>query len=322
MKIGFGCFAPQGWRGDLAEVEVPHVARSLRDVTLLCEKKGFDSVWVYDHFIPYPTPSFQPCMECWVTLSHLSSITSRVMLGQLVTCNSYRSPSLLAKMAATLDVLSGGRLMFGVGAGWYDKEYEMYGFPFHKPSIRIGMLREALRVITGMWRSDRFTFEGKYYHIRDVICNPKPLQKPHPQIVVGGQGEQLTLKLAAEYADIANLGSLSLEEFAHKSEVLKGHCEKVGREYEQIQRSLRMDVVIEEKERIALEKAEGVRKVQRPDWNLERYLGQNIVGSPEECARRIGEYVDLGATYFQLYFPDMVKLKPIQLFSDSVLPKF
>lgn len=196
-KIRFGAILP------LNQVNFTN----LKSEALECEKLGFHAIWLSDHFFPFPLygASSMPRLECWTSLSGLASVTKKLRLGTLVLCNSYREPSVLAKMASTLDNISNGRLEFGIGAGWFEAEYRAYGIPFENAPVRISRLREGIQVIKKMWTEENPRFEGKYYTIRDAFCNPKPVQEPHPPIWIGGSGEKLLLRVVAEFADGCNV---------------------------------------------------------------------------------------------------------------------
>src|SRR3954464_8309550 len=186
MAVKFGLFLPQGWRLDLVSIKDPiEKYESMTRVALEAEKLGFDSVWVYDHFHTVPTPELETTFECWTSTAALARDTSRIRIGQMVTCNSYRNPALLAKIASTVDVLSHGRLDFGIGAGWYEHEYNAYGYPYPDGPERLRMLGEALQIIHAMWKEDYATFEGQHYQVRGAINEPKGVQKPHIPIWVG-----------------------------------------------------------------------------------------------------------------------------------------
>ena len=165
---------------------------SIRSLAAAGEELQYDSIWLGDHFFY----SEQPFLECWTTLSALSCATKKIKLGTQVLCNSYRHPPLVAKMAATLDVISGGRLILGLGAGWHKREYEAYGIPFRRDGIRVSRLEEAVKVIKKMWTQPATTFKGKHYVVKDARCEPKPIQKPHPPIWIGGNGNRI-LRIAA-----------------------------------------------------------------------------------------------------------------------------
>ena len=186
------------------------------------QEAGYDAVWLYDHFHTVPTPQLEAVFECWTSMAALARDTSTIRLGQMVTCNSYRPPSLLAKMASCIDVMSHGRLILGIGAGWYRHEYEAYGYEYPDTPDRLRMLRESLQVIKAMWTQDEATFDGRFYRIRGAVNEPKPVQKPHPPIWIGGAGEKVTLKLVAQFGDACNFNA-DVETVRHKLEVLRQH---------------------------------------------------------------------------------------------------
>jgi len=203
------------------------------------EAHGF--VWfdLMDHMIqiaPGVGEADDPFMEGWTTLAALAAVTQKIRLGTMVTSVSYRNPALLAKMAATVDVISRGRLTLSIGAGWYDAEYHQYGWDFPSAAVRIHQLEEAVQLIKAMWTQPRASFSGRYFHIQDAILEPKPLQKPHPPILIGGSGEQLTLRVVARHADACNLFG-NPQEVAQKLEVLRRHCDHEGRDYDEIERT-------------------------------------------------------------------------------------
>src|SRR3954453_16059588 len=184
--VKFGVITPQGWRLDLVNIKDPidkyeHMTRFAQEL----ERLKYDSVWVYDHFHTVPTPELETNFECWISTAALARDTSTIRIGQMVTCNNYRPPALLAKMASTVDVLSHGRLDFGIGAGWYEDEYRAYGYPFPDGPERLRMLGEALQIFHAMWKEPSATFEGKNYQVRGAINEPKGVQKPHPPIWIG-----------------------------------------------------------------------------------------------------------------------------------------
>jgi len=289
--------------------------QEIKEIVKQCESLGFNSVWLYDHLYPL-TPSIQKSvLECWITLASLAVETDTIRLGSLVTCNLFRHPSLLAKMSATLDVISKGRLEFGIGAGWCEEECAAYGIPFPKAGIRINQLREAVQVIKKMWIEDETSFEGKYYAIKKAICYPKPLQKPHPPIWVGGKGERL-LKVAVRSGSACNLPWCTTEQFKQKLAYIRKCCISHGREPGTLIVSLYFDILIganknEVEEKLLKFKWEGV--------SHEQYRSVNIVGTPSECVDRITQYKDIGATYFVVNFPDIAKPDSLKLFADKVL---
>jgi alkanesulfonate monooxygenase SsuD/methylene tetrahydromethanopterin reductase-like flavin-dependent oxidoreductase (luciferase family) len=265
----------------------------VKNLALTAENLGYHSIFSNDHLVRGEGGYI---LEGWTVLSALAAITTRIRLGNLVLCNAFRYPQLLAKMSSTLDVISCGRFELGIGSGWLADEFTEYSIPFPKPAVRIAQLREALEVIKLMWTLDRASYQGKYYALQDAICEPKPVQKPYPPILVGGGGEQLTLKVVAECGDICNFGG-SPEAYAHKLDVLKQHCERVGRSFDEIELSWTGDFTIAMSKE-ALEKK--IQMIKPKHMALEDYLQANIVGTPEACLRKVEEYLDLGVTYFTI----------------------
>src|SRR4029450_7623552 len=202
-------------------------------VAQTADETGFASIWLCDHFHTIPQPSQEVTFECWTSTAALARDTKRVRVGQLVTCNGYRNPALLAKMASTVDVLSHGRLNFGIGAGWYEHEFRAYGYDYPDAPERLRRLREAVQVILAMWTQEEAVFEGADYQVRGAINQPKGVQQPHIPLLIGGGGERVTLKLVAQYGDACNVSG-DLETIKHKFAGLKKHCETVGRDYDSI----------------------------------------------------------------------------------------
>src|SRR5438034_7629504 len=205
------------------------------------EADGIQSIehaWAFDHFIPLGPDPTGPQLEGWTLLSALAARTERLRIGLMVTGNIYRHPAVLAKMGATVDAISHGRLDFGIGAGWNELECSMYGIPLYAPGERIRRLGEACEVVKRLWTETVANFDGKYYQLKDARCEPKPVQKPYPPFVIGGSGEQLTLRVVAQYANIWNFAGGSVDTFRHKIEVLEGHCAAIGRDPSTIERSI------------------------------------------------------------------------------------
>ena len=246
--ITFGAFVPQGWKTELVGIDGAEAkwAKAV-EIAELAERLGYDSIWVYDHFHNVPVPAHEAVFECWTTLAALSQRTSRVRLGQMVGCAAYRNPGLLAKITSNIDVISGGRLDWGIGAGWYDHEFRGYGYEFLPARDRIAMLRETVEVVRSLWTEPDTTYTGKWFRLEGAQCDPKPLQRPHPPILIGGSGEQLTLRVVARLADRANFGG-NPEEFAHKCDVLRRHCDAVGRDYDQIEKTWSPEIFVRETE--------------------------------------------------------------------------
>jgi F420-dependent oxidoreductase-like protein len=314
----FGVFMPQGWKMELVDVvgdaEKWNVAV---DVALKAEQLGFHSIWVYDHFHNVPRPAHEAVFECWTTMAAISQRTSRIRLGQMVGCNSYRNPGLLAKITSTLDVISGGRLEWGIGAGWYENEYRGYGYEFPKPKDRIGMLRESVEIVKSMWTNVETTYDGKYYRTVRANCDPKPLQKPTPPVWIGGGGEQLTLRVVAEHADCSNFGGKP-EEWARKREILKGHCAAVGRDESEIRKTWSPEVFIRSTERELAERTKGGL------WgdSVDNWRDNNLVGTPEQVAEKIATYVKLGCSGFIPWCADYPDTETMELLATRVMPEF
>ena len=201
-----------------------------------------EHAWLFDHFMPLGPDPTGPCLEGWTLLAALTARTTRLRLGIMVTGNTYRHPTVLANMGATVDLISRGRLDFGIGAGWNELEHSAYGIPLYAPGERIRRLGEACEVIRRMWTETAPDFSGTYYQIAGARCEPKPLQRPYPPFVIGGGGERLTLRVVAQYADIWNMAGGTIEDFQHKSAILDGHCAAVGRDPATIARSIQIAV--------------------------------------------------------------------------------
>lgn len=286
----FGVFVPQGWRGELAGVGDPaeQWALTLRTARL-AEELGFDSLWVYDHVHNVPVPSNETVFECWTTVAALAASTSRIRLGQMVSCVAYRNPALLAKIASTVDVISGGRLELGLGAGWYDQEFQAYGFEFPPAKERIGLLAETVEVLERMWSDAETTYDGRYVKLDRAQCDPKPLQDPHPPVWIGGGGEQLTLRVVARHADRSNFGG-NPQEWAHKRDVLRSHCAAIGRDPDEITMTWSPEVHIRETEQEILD--DGSRSLWGEEFGSWR--AGNLVGTPEQVCEKLATYRDLG----------------------------
>jgi F420-dependent oxidoreductase-like protein len=321
----FGCFVPQGWRLDLAGIETDQHWPTMSGVASAIESTGFESLWVYDHFHTVPVPTQEPTYEAWTMMAALATVTDTVRLGQMCTANGYRSPAYLAKVAASVDVISGGRLEMGIGAGWYEDEYDGYGYPFPKPSVRIGELDEAVQIMKAMWTEDEVHFEGKHYRLDGAICRPKPIQEPHIPLWVAGGGEQLTLRIAAKYAAYTNFADTP-DEFAAKSEILRGHCEAVGRDFGEIVRTTNLNTVCAPTE---------AEVEQRLDWIRDHYAAllpieraekirvafSHMAGTPEQLVEKLQAWEAVGMSYSIHYFAEAAYDRSgIELFAREVIP--
>ena len=317
--LKLGVFVPQGWRMDLADVPNPiekyeTMSRCAREA----EQAGFDAVWLYDHFHTVPTPQIESVFECWTSMAGLARDTKTIRLGQMVTCNGYRPPSLLAKMASCIDVMSRGRLILGIGAGWYQHEYEAYGYQYPDTPERLRMLRESLQVIKAMWTEEHATFDGRYYHVRGAINEPKPVQKPHPPIWIGGGGEKVTLKLVAQYGDACNFNA-DVETVRHKLEVLREHCETVGRDYDSVLKTLEFYTILGESREIDRVVADAALRSGQDESFIRSW--HPLHGDADRIAGIIQSYADVGIQYFIVNLPNAFEGGVIARFAEEVFPR-
>ncbi len=310
-KLKFGVFLP--FYAFQAKEPKEHFSL-IRDLVLECERLGYNSVWLDDHLMF----NDWPILECWTTLSALSSLTSRIRLGTMVSCNGHRNPALLAKMAATLDVLSNGRLELGIGAGTQETEHTAYGFGFPPSNVRIERLSEALEVIRHLWTQEKANYQGKHYKLKDAVCYPKPMQKPYPPITVGGSSELIMRKATAPYADRFDWGYMpSIEAYKCKLAILENQCKAIGRNFSEIERSCWPggQVLIAEDQR---ELGKKVSERKPADVSLEAFKKTTLIGTPDECLKQLRVYVDLDVTYFMLFFADLPSLDGLRLFAEKV----
>jgi F420-dependent oxidoreductase-like protein len=212
----------------------------LRGIWRLADESGFDHVWGFDHLNPIFSDHAGPIFEGMSLLAAMAEATSRVRIGLMVAGNTYRHPAVMAKMATTIDHLSGGRLEFGIGAAWADFEHTTLGIPFYTTGQRIRRLGEACTVFRKLWTEETADFDGRYYKLAGALHSPKPLQKPYPPIWIGGSGEQLTLRVVAEHADVWNAAGGSADQLQHKVRVLEEHCAAIGRDPAEIRRSVQV----------------------------------------------------------------------------------
>ena len=307
----FGVYLPQ------ANVDFSTV----KNITIECERLGFDSAWLSDHLMALGSPE-DSILECWTTLSALAAATERIRMGTLVLCNSFRHPPVLAKMAATLDYISDGRLDFGIGAGWFRPEYEAYGIPFPKASVRISQLAESLEVIKRMWMEEKATFHGQYYDVKEAVCNPRPVQRPHPPVWVGVMiGKRRMFDIVARYADGWTISSLYLptpDGYERQLEALETYCTAQGRSLEGVRKALGVGCVIAEDEERLERKLERF-KPGRVSVDVYQTVQPRLTGTPDELVGRFREYVDVGVTHFLLNFPDVTDVETLRLFSESVI---
>ncbi len=322
QRVRFGLFVPQGWILDLVDIEDPvEQFETMSRVARAAERLGFDSIWLFDHFHTYHRPVLETTFEAWTSTAALARDTSRIRIGQMVTCNGYRNPALLAKMASTVDVLSHGRLEFGIGAGWYEHEYDAYGYPFPPVVDRLRMLDEALQVIHAMWSQPHASFEGEFYRIDGAINEPKGVQRPHPPIWIGGSGERVTLRLAAQYGDATNFGG-HLDDmgwYRHKFEVIREHCEAFRRDPDELIRSSNVETTLLG----AGDDPDELTRRYRRDQSLDEYRTHAIVGGPQEIIDTYGRLVDAGVSYIVVSdLPGLARLEVLEALARDVLPAF
>lgn len=344
----FGAFVPQGWRWDLVGIPKTDHWAIISDRAALIERSGFESLWVYDHFHNWPQgwwadhrkaveagestedmpdPVTDVTYEAWTMMAALGAVTSTVRLGQMCTCNTYRPPSYLAKVAATIDVFTGGRIEMGIGAGWYEEEHDGYGYPFLPPKGRLGMLREGVEIMKAMWTQDVVDYDGEHYQLRGGMCDPKPVQSPHIPVWVAGGGEQVTLRIAARHADYTNFGG-DVETFRHKSDILRRHCEDLGTSYDRIVRSANFNIMMGETEAEVEDKiswlADSLSKVI-PERRTQRFADgyRTSSGTPEQVVENLKAWHAAGMTYAIVNFADLAyDTSSLKLFASQVIPEF
>lgn len=316
MALQFGVMVPQGWRLDLVGIADPIEAyETMTRVAQTAEAEGYNSIWLFDHFHTVPDVTQEVTFECWTSTAALARDTQRVHIGQMVTCNGYRNPALLAKMASTVDTLSHGRLDFGIGAGWYDRDYVAYGYDYPDAPERLRYLREAVQVILAMWTQDEAVFEGKYYHVNGAVNQPKGVQKPHIPLLIGGSGEKVTLKLVAQYGDACNIGHIDIAGLKHKFAVLKQHCDNVGRDYNSIKRTSSFNCAIARTEDEAFAKA---RAFQR-ETPLAQLQERELVGTPAQIRHRLQAIEEAGVQEVIIFLPDSKDLESVRMFAQECI---
>ncbi len=314
MALAYDVLLAQGFAGELGRFQNPVEAyEALTRQAQVADEYGYATVWAADHFVT-AFQSQHMVFESWTTLAALARDTKRVRLGHLVTGNGYRNPALQAKMASTLDVLSHGRLNFGIGAGWNEAEYRAYGYEVPSTSERLGQLREALQVIRAMWTQEEATFEGKYYQIRGAINQPKGVQQPHIPIMIGGGGEKVTLKLVAQYGDFCNIGG-DLATIERKFSVLKQHCEAVGRDYNSIRRTAQTLCVIADTD----EQAQALIPPGLEFAFPGDFRSYGLIGSIETIRQRLAAYEAIGVQELAIAFLDIPQVEMMQRFARAFI---
>jgi F420-dependent oxidoreductase-like protein len=324
----FGVFLPQGWRLDLAGVEPENQWQTMLDFARRAEAGPWDSLWVYDHFHTVPVATEEANHEAWSLMAALAATTQRVRLGQMCTCMAYRNPAYLAKVAATCDVISGGRIEMGIGGGWYEHEWRAYGYGFPSAGDRLGMLDEGVQIMRQAWTEGVATLDGKHYQVDGAIVRPLPLQKGGIPLWIAGGGEKKTLRTAAKYAQYTNFDA-TIETFKHKSEILQQHCRDVGRDFGEITRSGNYNLVIGETENDVKDKLEWIHDHYAPlvpadqaERTRKLFADGPLVGTPEQLVERLREAEGVGMTYAILYVVDAIyDPASLELFTTRVIPE-
>jgi F420-dependent oxidoreductase-like protein len=325
----FGIFIPQGWRHDLVGIEPADQWRVMNDLALAADAGPWESLWVYDHFHTVPHPSEEATHEAWTLMAAFAATTSRIRLGQMCTCMAYRNPAYLAKVAATTDIISGGRVEMGIGAGWYEHEWRAYGYGFPDAPARLRMLREGVEIMDQAWRTGTATLDGEFYQVDGAIVRPLPLQGRIPMWVAGG-GEKVTLKIAAQYAQYTNFNG-GAEAFAHKSELLRGHCENVGTDFAAITRSSNWNTIVGETEsevQSRIDQLEARFASSMGDQKAAQYVAayrtgnhESLIGTPQQIIDLLAERRELGLGYSIHNFPESAwDRSGVELFEREVLP--
>lgn len=323
----FGMFIPQGWRFDLVGIDPADQWQKMRDLAQAADAGPWESLWVYDHFHTTPIPSEEATHEAWTLMAAFAASTSRIRLGQMCTCMSYRDPAYLAKVAATVDIVSGGRAEMGIGGGWYEHEWRAYGYGFPSAGDRLRRLDEGVQIMRQAWTTGTATLDGAHYQVDGAIVRPLPLQAGGIPLWIAGGGERVTLKIAAKYAQYTNFAAAP-EEFSAKSEILRAHTKDVGTDFDAIVRSANYHTVIgsteaEVADRLAAIEARVAPYLgDRTDTFMGYYRGDAaLCGTPEQIVERLQDMSSRGLAYAIHYFPEAAYDRSgIELFEREVIP--
>lgn len=325
----FGIFIPQGWRLDLVGIDPADQWRVMRDLAQRADANDtWESLWVYDHFHTVPVPTEEATHEAWTLMSAFAASTSRIRLGQMCTAMSYRNPAYLAKVAATVDLISGGRVEMGIGGGWYEHEWRAYGYGFPGAGERLARLDEGVQIFRQAWTEGKATLDGKHYQVDGAIVRPLPLQDSGIPLWIAGGGEKKTLKIAAKYAQYTNFSGAP-DEFAAKSEILRAHCADVGTDFDAIVRSSNFNVVIASTEAEVQERLSGIQAKlasvigddQATTYVDNMFRPSLAVGTPEQIVERLTPIRELGLGYAIFNFPEAAyDTSGIELFEKEVAP--
>ncbi|MFC4628885.1 TIGR03560 family F420-dependent LLM class oxidoreductase [Promicromonospora alba] len=345
----FGLFIPQGWRLDLVDIPPADQWASMLSLVHRAENQAageavpggefaWESAWVYDHFHTVPAVTTEATHEAWTLMAAFAAATQRIRLGQMCTCMAYRNPAYLAKVASTVDTVSGGRVEMGIGAGWYEHEWRAYGYGFPSAGERLRALDEGVQIMANMWRTGSSgTFEGKQYQVDGALCYPQPLQQlpvgdggaevPSIPLWIAGGGEKKTLRIAAQHAQYTNFDGRP-EGFVHKSSVLEAHCKELGRDFGEITRSANYNVVIGENEAEVAERLGWIeahlRKwvPEKADQEIDTWRTGLLVGTPEQIVERLQDMRSRGLEYAITYFQEAAYDQTgLELFEKQVIPE-
>ena len=318
--LQWGAFVPQGWKLEYKGWPAAEAWARTTELAQLTERLGYHHLWVYDHVETVPTREPTHVFEAFTTLAAVAQHTSTIKLGQMVTCSAYRNAGLLAKEAACVDVFSGGRLILGLGAGWYEREYQAYGYPFPSPQVRLQILEETVEVVKRLWTEETVTYQGKHLTFDGAYCDPKPLQQL-PEIWIGGGGEKVTLRIEARHADKTNWQT-GIEGFTRKSGLLRRYCDEVGRDFDSIVRTHGPDCRIFDTDadmQTWLDSPAG-GSLWRGDGSQADYVRDNLVGTVEQVAEKVQAFVDAGCREFVLWFRDFPSSDSLEAFARDVTP--
>jgi F420-dependent oxidoreductase-like protein len=308
-SIEFGVYLPQ----------LHFSFADIRERTHAADRLGYDSIWFMDHFYTAGMPQVDS-FEAWTIASALAPITQRIRLGHMVLCNAFRHPGLLAKMAASLDVISDGRLDLGLGTGSVPEEFGKFGIPLPSFRERTEQLDEAVQILKSLFVEDETTFTGKHYQLKGAPLRPKPVQKPYPPIMIGGAGEKFTLPLAARHADIWNCPTYFLGQLERKIGVLRDVCARIGRDFSGLRLSQQAVLVIGKNDS-DVEAALTLAKRRYPgaSWGL---MEGGFIGTPDKIVKKIREQNALGISHFVFFFYDRAAIETLELFANEVMPVF
>jgi len=325
----FGLFVPQGWRHDLVGIEPADQWEAMKGLAQHADAGPWESIWVYDHFHTVPVPSDQATHEAWSLMAAFAATTSRIRLGQMCTCMSYRNPAYLAKVATTVDIISGGRAEMGIGAGWYQHEWEAYGYGFPRAGERLARLDEGVQIMKQAWETGTATLNGEHYQVDGALFYPQPLQVGGPPLWIAGGGEKVTLRIAAQYAAYTNFAG-NPEDFAHKSALLEQHCAEQGTSFEAIVRSANYNTVIAATESEVADRLDAIEARVLPYLGPDetaRFMSEYRsgtalgVGTPEQVVEKLRHMESLGLGYAIHYFPEAAYDRSgIELFEREVVP--